>query len=326
MFFEGPEKKIELHISTTEPSLRGWGYPFWESVVKKAKATVLSKISNENCDAYLLSESSLFVYDHKVLIITCGSTTLVYSLLEVLERIPHHTIEFLSFERKDESYPQLQATNFEKDVEILQKKIDGNSLYLGSPEGRHIALFYLNKTYSPPTEDITIEVLMSGIGENSKKIFSLGPDAITAKELRKKSGLNDLIPGFTIDDHLFNPCGYSLNAIQGAYYYSIHVTPQDPGSYISFETNYPFPVKNNPSSIENTLNKLFSIFTPKSYNLLCFHKNPLFKVAQHKNFELHEEILKKLGCGYYIHFYDYARTMELPVQKDVAAFQLEELS
>ena len=45
------------------PSLRELGRPFWDEVVRRSRAQVLSVISNDACDAYLLSESSLFVLD-----------------------------------------------------------------------------------------------------------------------------------------------------------------------------------------------------------------------------------------------------------------------
>lgn len=261
MFFEGSEKKFELHTTSSQPSLRKLGNPFFEQMVKKSEATILSKISNEKCDAYLLSESSLFVYDHKLLMITCGCTILIRSLLEVLKKIPLEGIGFLSFERKDENFPQLQYTSFEEDLQVLKKHVPGDNIYLGDKKGRHIALFYTDKPYSPPTEDLTIEVLMNGLGKES--FFSQNHSFRSAQELRQKSGLDTIVPGFTIDDYLFQPQGYSLNAIKGLWYYSIHITPQNPGSYVSFETNYPFGINTTLSSTEAMLNKLFSIFAPQ---------------------------------------------------------------
>jgi hypothetical protein len=49
-----------------------------------------------------------------------------------------------------------------------------------------------------------------------------------------------MLPGPDVqwDDYIFNPCGYSMNAIdeEGAYY-TVHVTPQDGCSFASFETS-----------------------------------------------------------------------------------------
>ena len=64
MFFEGSEKKIEVVFQDSLESLRQQPTSTWETLVEKSGAKILSKISNDKMDAYLLSESSLFVYDH----------------------------------------------------------------------------------------------------------------------------------------------------------------------------------------------------------------------------------------------------------------------
>jgi S-adenosylmethionine decarboxylase len=46
---------------------------------------VLSIIESRNVDAYLLSESSMFVFPHKLVLKTCGTTTLLCGLPRMLE-------------------------------------------------------------------------------------------------------------------------------------------------------------------------------------------------------------------------------------------------
>jgi len=59
----------------------------------------------------------------------------------------------------------------------------------------------------------------------------------TGPEATKLSGIDKLIPGSTIDDFLFEPCGYSCNGIKDDAYFTIHITPEPQCSYVSFETN-----------------------------------------------------------------------------------------
>ena len=77
MFFEGSEKKIELVVNSKVKDLRALGDSFWEEVVGKCQAEILSKISSSRVDSYLLSESSLFVWSDRFIMITCGQTQLI---------------------------------------------------------------------------------------------------------------------------------------------------------------------------------------------------------------------------------------------------------
>src|SRR4051812_18904941 len=117
MYFEGSEKKFEL--ISRGAAFRTKPESFWRETVELAGAKILSKISNEACDAYLLSESSLFVWDERVTMITCGRTTLARAAAHVLE----HTgpVDFLTFERKKEHYPHQQETDFQEDLKALHK-------------------------------------------------------------------------------------------------------------------------------------------------------------------------------------------------------------
>ena len=62
-FFEGTEKKVELIVDPGLPSFLEKGQAYWTGVARSAGAEVLSRVSNERCCAYLLSESSLFVFE-----------------------------------------------------------------------------------------------------------------------------------------------------------------------------------------------------------------------------------------------------------------------
>jgi hypothetical protein len=97
--FEGPEKNLEVvfrkmgdeHTDTSSGELFGTDYTVpnqrvglrrlerddLDLICSRARCTILSSISNQYLDAYVLSESSLFVYPYMLVLKTCGTTTLL---------------------------------------------------------------------------------------------------------------------------------------------------------------------------------------------------------------------------------------------------------
>ena len=79
-YFEGPEKTMEVVFRSDkglENGLRLLNRKQLDYLCTKAKCSILSQISNAHMDAYVLSESSLFVYRHRLIMKTCGTTTLL---------------------------------------------------------------------------------------------------------------------------------------------------------------------------------------------------------------------------------------------------------
>ena len=83
MSFENAEKKIEITFKQGSKSLKVLPKVFWETFASKAKTKILSFVNSPLCDSYLLSESSLFVFPQKLLLITSGQ----HSLLSAVEQI-----------------------------------------------------------------------------------------------------------------------------------------------------------------------------------------------------------------------------------------------
>lgn len=89
--FEGPEKTLEVcfrHKNGTVPlpndverdgrtGLRRLSRDDLDRICARARCTILSSVSNKFLDAYVLSESSLFVYPYMLVLKTCGTTTLL---------------------------------------------------------------------------------------------------------------------------------------------------------------------------------------------------------------------------------------------------------
>ncbi|XP_028081116.1 S-adenosylmethionine decarboxylase proenzyme-like [Camellia sinensis] len=166
--FEGYEKRLE--ISFLEPSifadpegrgLRSLSKSQLDEILEPAECTIVSSLSNDLVDSYVLSESSLFVYPYKFIIKTCGTTKLLLSM-----------------------------------------------------------------TYS--------------------------------------SGIRKILPDSQICDFDFDPCGYSMNSIEGAAISTIHVTPEDGFSYASFETvGYDLKVV----KLDHLVERALACFLPSEFSI-----------------------------------------------------------
>lgn len=84
--FEGPEKLLEvwfcaspeaLPVSSASAGLMAVPSDIWNEMLDLVNCKVLSVINSEHVDAYLLSESNVFVFPHKLILKTCGTTTLL---------------------------------------------------------------------------------------------------------------------------------------------------------------------------------------------------------------------------------------------------------
>lgn len=294
MDFEGPEKKLEIVTEAPFPSLRTLGGAFWEDVVARAQAEIISTVSTDACDAYLLRESSLFVCDRRMVMITCGRTKLVESALALVERIPADQLASLIYERKNEHFPELQLTTFDQDAARLRKKAGGRSVVFGNPAADHIALFNLDGDFDPDPEDATLEILMYEIDPGTSRRFSKGA---SPAELRDALGLGEMTPGFLVDDHLFDPMGYSLNAVSGESYTTLHVTPQKRGSYTSFETNHNL----DGPALAATVTRMLGFFAPRRADVLLFQK-PLVLEGLPEDLRVVSTQSAGLSCGYQVEY------------------------
>jgi len=267
-FFEGPEKKLAVVVVPGFRALRNLGDSAWRTVVEAAGAKVLSVLRREQCDAYLLSESSLFVFDDWFLFITCGQTALVNAIPEILRLVPEESIAFLMYERKSEHFPERQLTTFSEDAHRLHAMLPGRALRLGEEHGRYIQLFHTTRPYVPRSKVPTLEVLMYVIDEDVGAQFTHGRPA-RSKSTAAESGIEAILPGFETSEHAFEPSGYSCNALKGEDYYTVHVTPGATGSYASFETNHDFRGR-----LGELVRPIVELFRPRAFDVVTFLPEP----------------------------------------------------
>jgi len=281
--FEGPEKKLDVFFSlppsAASSAARGLlaaPRAAWTDVCSAAHCTILHRQSNDHFDAYLLSESSLFVYPHKVVMKTCGSTTLILvlpTLLAIADSLGL-ALEHVHYSHYEYKFPHLQPyphTSYDEEratlAQLLGDRVAAvHARVLGSEGSASGACWYALCTEARPAEpvggtaleepatgaldgpgnDAVIELAMEGLSPAACAIFGgsyHGHGGARGKALAQSmselSGIAALVKGAEVDDWAFEPCGYSMNAQDGPHYYTVHITPEAAFSYASFETTDP---------------------------------------------------------------------------------------
>lgn len=171
-FYEGPEKLLEvwfapsattLPASARENGLKAVSSAEWEGMLDLVYCKVLSIVNSEQVDAYLLSESSMFVFPHKIILKTCGTTTLLLGLHRLLRiaaahaGFPFHNAKSLDdihaaatpyrvfYSRKNFLFPDKQRgphRSWKQEVKYLDDMFEGGSAYMvGKMNGDHWYLY-----------------------------------------------------------------------------------------------------------------------------------------------------------------------------------------
>ncbi len=256
--FEGPEKRLEIILHSKQHKAWLNSDAVWEGVVRAVGASVISKVSNEYINSYLLSESSLFIWNDRILLITCGSTAPVLALPEILNIIKKQNITFIFYERKKNSFSGKKL--FLEDAAYITKFFKGKTFQF-SVNGQ----CYMDIFYSPCNGPLvswpqSLQLFMYNLDRSAMENF-YQKESNTLQQAPSVLGLDQLYPGAVTDAHMFSPCGYSINGIMDNNYFAIHVTPQPEGSYSSFDTS----IINKESVF--MIEKVISIFKPEKYSL-----------------------------------------------------------
>jgi S-adenosylmethionine decarboxylase len=314
MFFEGSEKKAEIIIDVEQLCLlNDINDEFWSELVKRSQAQILSSIHNEYCKAFLLSESSLFVWQDRILILTCGETQLVKAVEFFIQKLGTKVIKQLTYQRKNEYFANAQPSCFGDDIKLIHQYLPGKAYRFGEMDSHHNYVFHLENDFTADTDDITYELLAYQICEKASQ--HLTQPNLSAQDIRDFLRIDTILPNFIIDDFVFSPYGYSLNAINQQQYLTIHVTPQMDTSYISFESNIDL-LALSPTLLE--------ILSPKSFDLMSFNEQafeekltaliPIEYVSKSR-------VCKKLDNGYLVNFANYIlpqTTFIEPIMLDIS--------
>lgn len=203
--FEGPEKLLEVWFAPSAKNLLGASEPtglkavpaeIWKDMLDLVNCKVLSIVESDDVDAYLLSESSMFVWPHKLILKTCGTTTLLSGLPRILEiaalfaGFPKSTAPTsrgigvaaapyrVFYSRKNFLFPDRQRgphRSWRDEVNTLDKLFLGGSAYMiGKMNGEHWYL-YLTEPYT------TLTPPESPTHETQTKVLNLPGDMAAAK-------------------------------------------------------------------------------------------------------------------------------------------------
>lgn len=280
-FYEGSEKLLEVWFPCTlnsvndDPDLRNIDRKSINKILNKVNCEILNVIKDSSQVAYLLSESSLFVTRNTLILKTCGTTTLLNAfdeLLDCAQDVGFNKEESLVFySRRKFVKPGLQSSPhhcFTQEASVLQKYYpDGIYHAFGALNDECWYLFLSERDIKLRKPDQTFELIMSELDPEAMTPFFEPESGEPKQDATKVSGIDTIFEGKRplIDDHLFSPCGYSMNGLLGnEHYYTIHITPQQAFSYASFETNQPM------MDYTPLLEKVLMIFRPKHVLLSLF--------------------------------------------------------
>lgn len=170
--FEGPEKTLEVcfrkkntdgdHVvvptsDNERMGLRRLSRNDLDRICARARCTILSSVSNKYLDAYVLSESSLFVYPYMLVLKTCGTTTLLRCIAVLIDLGRHLGLEidWVGYSRKNFNFPGDQAyphQSFHQELDYLHShrnlsdRLDGSGYTLGPVTSDHWFVFVADHT------------------------------------------------------------------------------------------------------------------------------------------------------------------------------------
>ncbi|KAI5391970.1 hypothetical protein KIW84_076677 [Lathyrus oleraceus] len=189
----------------------------------------------------------LFVYACKLIIKTCGTTKLFLSIPAILKLAGglNIAVKSVRYTRGSFIFPGAQSfphRSFSEEVDVLNsyfgKLGSGSQAYMmGDADKSQIWHIYSAsaKLEASPEAAHGLEMCMTAL-------------------MTKNSGIRKIIPKSDICDFEFDPCGYSMNGIEGNAISTIHVTAEDGFSYASFEVvGYEYEEKSLNEVVERVL-------------------------------------------------------------------------
>jgi S-adenosylmethionine decarboxylase len=328
--FEGYEKRLEISFfklgifaDPKREGLRSLAKTQLDEILGPAECTIVSSLANDDVDSYVLSESSLFVYSYKIIIKTCGTTKLLLSIPPILKLAGSLslTVKSVRYTRGSFIFPGAQTyphRSFTEEVAVLDsyfgKLESGSEAYImGGSEDQKWHVYTASAEPSISNDPVyTLEMCMTGLDREKASVF-YKTDSSSGAIMTINSGIRKILPESEICDFEFEPCGYSMNGIEGAAISTIHVTPEDGFSYGSFEAMGYDPKEIN---LNMLVERVLSCFQPKEFSVTVHvdgGRNSLerYCLLDLKRYSVEERSLEELGVHGSIVYQKFVATSEI---------------
>ncbi|EFH67667.1 hypothetical protein ARALYDRAFT_314242 [Arabidopsis lyrata subsp. lyrata] len=254
--FEGVEKRLEIifSASTSNKNLREkLTRNVLHQILKPVDCKIEDLLSEDQVDAYLLSASSLFVFDDFVILKTCGNTK-IFECMKELIRVAAREVNSVLYTRGQFFWPQMQPdphSFFIRLIPISQKQW-------------HILSDFPHAADNNTKEVLTVELCMRRLDREKASIFE-EKTSPTSEKMTEASGIGLIFPEAKLSTFAFSPCGYSMNSVEGKAISTIHVVPEEAWSFASFECcGYEFK---DDESLQQVVARALACFKPKMFTL-----------------------------------------------------------
>lgn len=262
--FEGSEKRLELVFGPAgsgSGSLRALRREQIDELLALSGCSVVACRAHPAMDSYVLSESSLFVEDARWVVKTCGTTRALAHLARLLELASSELglgLQACTYTRASFLFPAAQPAphrSFEEETAELDGLLgpapclDRDVFVLRASEDPRDLVWHVYSWASgravgeaAPPPRRRVEVCMTGLCEDAARAFHAPASPSAAATGLPGGALGragmSVWPA-ALEEHAFEPCGYSLNAVlsDGAGYATVHVTPEPAFSYASVEVD-----------------------------------------------------------------------------------------
>lgn len=245
MPFEGKEKRLEILFSnhSKTKSLRDVSIAIWTDIIHGVKASVLQCCPSTSFDAFVLSESSMFVYDTKVLLITCGQTTILSALEQVcaLGKQMEMEIDRIQYSHSNFTFPMLQQSphsNVELETAFLKSIFrDVHFTEVASTHG--LGWYCWTLCHSKCQVLPTCTLYLENISRQAANEFTQNTIERSGLHMLQHTKLSGLLQAFgpVLHAYAFHPCGLSANGIctRTNGHWTLHITPEVSNSFVSLE-------------------------------------------------------------------------------------------